>query len=76
MSSPEFTAFLQSAMAAARDSSLPGSLAYWFMDWRHLEEILAAGTKAYNELLNLCVWTKTNAGLFPRFRGISEPENS
>ena len=49
-------------MAAARDSSLPGSLAYWFMDWRHLEEILAAGTKAYNELLNLCVWTKTNAG--------------
>jgi hypothetical protein len=28
MSPPEFTAFLQSAMAATRESSLPGSLAY------------------------------------------------
>lgn len=72
MSRTEFTAFLESAMTAARASSLPGSLAYWFMDWRHLDEILSAGTKAYDELLNLCVWTKTNAGMGSFYRSAHE----
>ena len=68
----QFTEFLRAAMAAAKGSSLPGSLAYWFMDWRHLEEILAAGAKAYDELLNLCVWTKTNAGMGSFYRSAHE----
>lgn len=72
MSRQEFTDFLQSAMAAARESSLPDSLAYWFMDWRHLQEILAAGTKVYDELLNLCVWAKTNAGMGSFYRSAHE----
>ena len=32
------------------------------MDWRHLDEISAAGKEVYSELKNLVVWTKTNAG--------------
>jgi hypothetical protein len=56
MNSIEFTDFLRKAMIAARDHSAVGSLAYYFMDWRHMTEILAAGNDAYTELLNLCVW--------------------
>ena len=72
MTRSEFTEFLRVSMAAAKESSLPGSLAYWFMDWRHLEEILAAGARAYDELLNLCVWTKTNAGMGSFYRSAHE----
>jgi DNA modification methylase len=72
MSRPEFTDFLRSAMVAARESSLVGSLAYWFMDWRHMDEILGAGTAAYSDLLNLCVWTKTNAGMGSFYRSAHE----
>src|SRR6202044_2637007 len=43
MSSTEFTNFLRSAMFAARSYSTAGSLAYYFMDWRHMKEILSAG---------------------------------
>ena len=45
MSSGEFTEFLGKAMALSRLSSRPGSLAYYFMDWRHLRQILAAGLR-------------------------------
>ena len=72
MSRSEFIAFLHSAMVAAKDSSLTGSLAYWFMDWRHMEEMLTAGAKAYTALLNLCVWTKTNAGMGSFYRSAHE----
>ncbi len=39
MSAGEFTEFLGKAMALSRLSSQPGSLAYYFMDWRHLRQI-------------------------------------
>lgn len=32
------------------------------MDWRHLDELLAAGKEVYGELKNLVVWVKSNAG--------------
>jgi DNA modification methylase len=32
------------------------------MDWRHSDEMLAAGKQVYAELKNLVVWVKTNAG--------------
>ena len=47
MSSTEFTDFLRKAMIAARDHSATGSLAYYFMDWRHMTEILSAGQEVY-----------------------------
>ena len=46
MSSAEFTNFVRNAMIAARDHSTTGSLAYYFMDWRHMTEILSAGLQA------------------------------
>jgi DNA modification methylase len=33
------------------------------MDWRHITETIAAGEASGCELLNLCVWVKSNAGM-------------
>jgi DNA modification methylase len=60
MNSGEFTEFLRKAMSLFRQSSQSGSLAYYFMDWRHMTQILAAGSSVYGELMNLCVWARSN----------------
>jgi DNA modification methylase len=72
MSSIEFTDFLRRAMIAARDHSADGSLAYYFMDWRHMTEILAAGQSVYAKLLNLCVWAKNSGGMGSFYRSAHE----
>ena len=41
-------------------------------DWRHLDEMLAAGRRAYRELKNVVVWTKTNAGMGSLYRSQHE----
>jgi DNA modification methylase len=72
MSEAEFADFLhetfQRIIAYCRD----GALIYSFMDWRHMAEILAAGRTAYLELLNLCVWAKTNGGMGSLYRSRHE----
>jgi DNA modification methylase len=72
MSSAEFTEFLRKAMIAAREHSTAGSLAYYFMDWRHMTEILSAGQQVYTKLLNLCVWAKSNGGMGSFYRSAHE----
>ncbi|MGB8028023.1 MAG: site-specific DNA-methyltransferase [Terracidiphilus sp.] len=72
MTAGEFTGFLGTAMALSVLSSQPGSLAYYFMDWRHLSEILAAGLVAYGKPMNLCVWAKNNAGMGSFYRSAHE----
>jgi DNA modification methylase len=42
------------------------------MDWRHLEEMLAAGQSVYSELKNLCVWVKDNGGMGSLYRSRHE----
>jgi DNA modification methylase len=72
MSSAEFTEFLRKAMMLSRQSSQPGSLAYYFMDFRHMKQILSAGADVYGELMNLCVWAKNNAGMGSFYRSAHE----
>jgi DNA modification methylase len=72
MSAGEFTEFLRKAMSLSKQSSQPGSLAYYFMDFRHMTEILAAGSTAYGELMNLCVWAKSNGGMGSFYRSAHE----
>jgi hypothetical protein len=60
------------AMLAVREHSASGSLAYYFMDWRHMTEILSAGQEVYTELLNLCVWAKSNGGMGSFYRSAHE----
>jgi DNA modification methylase len=72
MDRAEFTAFLGQALRNLATFSAPGSLHYLCMDWRHLEELLAAGGEVYGELKNLCVWVKDNAGMGSFYRSQHE----
>jgi hypothetical protein len=42
------------------------------MDWRHIGELLAAARANAPELINLCVWTKPNAGMGSFYRSQHE----
>jgi DNA modification methylase len=72
MDSSEFTAFLSEAFRNLAAFSVAGSIHYVCMDWRHMEELLAAGRTAYGELKNLCVWVKDNAGMGSLYRSQHE----
>jgi len=42
------------------------------MDWRHLGVLLRAGEQTSRELINICVWTKHNAGMGSFYRSQHE----
>ena len=67
MSAEQFTGFLREVFTALVTHSTDGSIHYVCMDWRHLPEILGAGS-VYTELKNLCVWAKDNAGMGSLYR--------
>ena len=72
MDAAEFTTFLAQAFRNLAAFSIDGSLHFICMDWRHVEELLAAGRKAYSELKNLCIWGKDNGGMGSLYRSQHE----
>jgi DNA modification methylase len=72
MSKAEFTAFLQSVFSHLATFSVDGAIHFQCMDWRHVPEILAAGTAAYTDLKNICVWAKNNGGMGSLYRSQHE----
>jgi DNA modification methylase len=72
MSEAEFTAFLQTVLGRLAENTVDGSIHQICIDWRHMWEMLAAGRKVYNELKNLCVWNKSNAGMGSFYRSKHE----
>lgn len=72
MSVTEFTNFLGTACSLLAQHSADGSLHYICMDWRHAGELLVAGSQAYNELKNICVWVKDNGGMGSLYRSQHE----
>jgi DNA modification methylase len=72
MSTHEFTKFLGTAFMYLADFSANGSIHFIFIDWRHIRELLEAAAKPYSELKNLCVWSKTNAGMGSLYRSQHE----
>ena len=72
MSEVEFIAFLKSGLGSLAAHSRDGAIHFIFMDWRHIDALLTAGREAYSELKNLCVWTKTNAGMGSLYRSQHE----
>ncbi len=72
MSVATFTEFLKTSTGLAARFSTDGSIHYWFMDWRHMQEILTAGNAVYDELKNVVVWTKSNAGMGSLYRSAYE----
>jgi DNA modification methylase len=72
MSDEEFIAFLETCMRLATAHSVDGAIHFLFMDWRHMGEMLAAARPIYGSPKNLCVWTKTNAGMGSFYRSQHE----
>ena len=68
----QFTTFLKSTLGLAARFSIDGAIHLAFMDWRHQKEILEAGGEVYRELVNLCVWNKSNAGMGALYRSKHE----
>ena len=72
MSKAEFTGFLETAFRNAADVSMDGAIHYQCMDWRHVEEMMKAGSAVYSELKNICIWSKDNAGMGSFYRSQHE----
>jgi len=62
MSRQQFVGFLIKTLGNAASHSRAGAVHYVCMDWRHLGELLEAGQQVFDEMLNLVVWEKSNAG--------------
>lgn len=72
MTSEQFTGFLRETFSNLARFSSDGSIHFVCMDWRHIGEVLQASTGVYSEFKNLCVWSKTNAGMGSLYRSQHE----
>ncbi|MGY3346648.1 MULTISPECIES: site-specific DNA-methyltransferase [unclassified Bradyrhizobium] len=68
----EFQTFLETALCHVATYSRDGAIHFVCMDWRHSAELLAAGAAVFNELKNICVWNKSNAGMGSLYRSQHE----
>lgn len=72
MSESEFRNFLGQVITRLLPCLPKGGIAMICMDWRHVEELIAAGKGCGLELINLCVWNKTNGGMGSLYRSNHE----
>ncbi len=72
MSEGEFRTFLTQTLGACAAVSRPGAVHFICMDWRHMADVQAMADGVYGELLNLCVWNKSNAGMGSLYRSKHE----
>ncbi|CUT11439.1 ParB domain protein nuclease [Bradyrhizobium sp.] len=72
MSKADFTSFLASVFRNLTDNAVDGAIHFQCIDWRHIEEMLAAANGVYSELKNVCVWAKNNAGMGSFYRSQHE----
>lgn len=72
MSDPQFRTFLTDGLRACAEVSREGAVHYVCMDWRHAEPLMAVGRDVYGDLINLCIWNKSNAGMGSLYRSKHE----
>jgi DNA modification methylase len=72
MSVGEFRRFLSETLGAAAQVSRDGAVHFVCMDWRHLDDVSAVASSVYDDLLNICVWNKSNAGMGSLYRSKHE----
>ncbi|MCX7307058.1 MAG: DNA methyltransferase [Afipia sp.] len=72
MSEQVFFDLLCGSLDVLRNSCEPSALIFGCMDGRHILELTAAGKLLNLPLLNICVWTKTNAGMGGLYRNQHE----
>jgi DNA modification methylase len=72
MTRQQFTNFLRRALTNLAEFSVDGSIHFVCMDWRHIRELADAADDAYTEIKNICVWSKSNAGMGSLYRSAHE----
>ena len=72
MSGDEFRTFLTDALGACVAASRDGAVHFVCMDWRHMDDLSGIGRNVYGDLLNLCIWNKSNAGMGSLYRSKHE----
>lgn len=72
MTREQFARFLSKMCVNLARASRQGSLHFIFMDWRSIGDLLSAGEEAYDQLLNVIVWVKRNAGMGALYRSRHE----
>ncbi|MCK1406051.1 DNA methyltransferase [Bradyrhizobium sp. 76] len=72
MSEDQFRSFLKSTLGAAASFSRDGAVHFICMDWRHMDSVSAVGATVYGDLLNLCIWNKSSAGMGSLYRSKHE----
>lgn len=72
MTAAAFRTFLTETLGAAATVSRDGAVHFICMDWRHIDDVSAVGNDIYGDLLNLCVWNKSNAGMGSLYRSKHE----
>ena len=72
MSEAAFRQFLGETLGAAAAASRPGAVHFVCMDWRHMDDVSSVGGEVYGDLLNICVWNKSNAGMGSLYRSKHE----
>jgi DNA modification methylase len=72
MTTEAFRSFLSETLGACVSVSRDGAVHFVCMDWRHMDDVTAAATDLYGDLLNICVWNKSNAGMGSLYRSKHE----
>lgn len=72
MSEGQFRTFLGQTLGACAAVSRSGAVHFVCMDWRHMADVQAVAPSVYGDLLNLCVWNKSNAGMGSLYRSKHE----
>jgi DNA modification methylase len=72
MDEAEFRAFLKQTLGVSSSVSRDAAVHFVCMDWRHMDDVSAVGKAVYGDLLNVCVWNKSNAGMGSLYRSKHE----
>lgn len=68
MSPEQFTDFLTDGFRPVAERMRDGAIAFVCMDWRHITELHTAGLAVFDDLKNICIWNKRQAGMGAFYR--------
>jgi DNA modification methylase len=72
MDRAHFSDFLSAALQQMRSCAGESAIFFVCMDWRHIAEVTTAIDRLGCELVNLCVWVKSNGGMGSLYRSRHE----
>jgi len=72
LSREDFIRFLAGSCTLLKNYSKSGAIHFICMDWKHVDQLLAAGQEVYTELKNIVVWVKSVAGMGSLYRSQHE----